>query len=206
LDAIEAAASRLARAVGLKNLPLPKPAGGAFEADREASGGPLRGEITALRSRAEALTLSFARMDEAWQERLKLLASTPSLLPVQGYLGDGYGWRPDPFTGEREFHRGLDIVAPHGAPVRAAADGVVVQAGRAAGYGWMVHLSHGYGLATRYGHLSEVLVRPGQRVRKGEIIGRVGSTGRSSGPHLHYEVYRGAAPVNPHSYVTKGSG
>ncbi len=208
LSAIEAAAVRLANAVGLENLPLPRPAGGATEEAVAASGDfGLRGDLTALRNRTEALELSFARIDAAWNERVKLLASTPSLLPVVGYFGDGYGWRDDPFTGQREFHRGLDIVAPHGEPVRAAADGVVVQAGRTAGYGWMVHLSHGYGLGTRYGHLSAVLVRPGERVRKGDVIGRVGSTGRSSGPHLHYEVYRGAAPVNPRAYLSKkGSG
>lgn len=206
LSAIEAAAVRLANAVGLRNLPLPRPAGGATEAAAAPGGFGLRGDLTALRVRTEALELSFARIDAAWNERVKLLASTPSLLPVAGYFGDGYGWRSDPFTGEREFHRGLDIVAPHGEPVRAAADGVVVQAGRTVGYGWMVHISHGYGLGTRYGHLSAVLVRPGQRVRKGDVIGRVGSTGRSSGPHLHYEVYRGASPVNPRAYLSDGSG
>jgi murein DD-endopeptidase MepM/ murein hydrolase activator NlpD len=122
-------------------------------------------------------------------------------MPVAGWFSHGYGWRKDPFTGEREFHRGVDIVAPAGTDVAAPADGIAARAGRFAAYGKSIDLSHGHGYVTRYGHLSEVLVRPGQRVRRGEVIGRVGSTGRSTGPHLHYEVFRDGRRVNPRSYL-----
>ena len=130
-----------------------------------------------------------------------MLASTPVGFPVPGFISDGFGWRSDPFTGEREFHTGLDIVAAQGAPIRAPADGVVSLAGRVAGYGRFLQISHGYGYQTRYGHLSEVLVKSGQRVRRGELLGRVGSTGRSTGPHLHYEVYKAGQRVNPYRYA-----
>lgn len=203
VNTIETVAGKLAGALGLKDLPLIRPAGGGMspqetELARELL---LEQEIGALEKRASALDRSFERISAAWEDRLRLLASTPSLMPVDGPLSDGFGWRADPFTGQREFHEGLDIVAPLGTPVRAAADGLVTGAGRMSGYGNAVHLTHGYGLATRYGHMSKVFVRPGQRVRKGDTIGAVGSTGRSTGPHLHFEVYRSGRPVNPRPFV-----
>ena len=122
-------------------------------------------------------------------------------MPVTGWFSDGFGWRKDPRTGKRQFHRGIDIVADAGTPIVAPADGLVSRATRVADYGKMIDLSHGFGYATRYGHLSEILVRPGQRVRRGDVIGRVGSTGRSTGPHLHYEVFRDGRRVNPWKYL-----
>jgi len=104
-------------------------------------------------------------------------------------------------TGEREFHTGVDIVANAGTPVLATADGVVVEAGRLSSYGKAVFLAHGNGLASRYGHLSEVLVRPGQRVHRGDRIGSVGATGRATGFHLHYEVLRNDRKVDPIPYI-----
>ncbi len=205
LNAIESVAGRIAGALGMRNLPLPQPAGGAGSSGSMRRGGWVQEELVALQTRTQSLNLSFEQINQAWEQRVKLLASTPSLRPVQGYLGDGYGFRLDPFTGEREFHKGLDIVASHGEPVRATADGVVVAAGRWAGYGRMVHLSHGYGLGSRYGHLSVILVRPGQRVKKGEVVGLVGSTGRSTGSHLHYEVLKGSAQVNPRKYLSEAT-
>jgi murein DD-endopeptidase MepM/ murein hydrolase activator NlpD len=164
--------------------------------------GLLNEELGALRDRAKGLDTSLQQLDAAWQVRARLLASTPSMMPVEGFFSDGYGWRNDPFTGEREFHKGVDIVASTGTEVRATADGIVTSAGRMAGYGKMIHLSHGYGLGTRYGHLNEILVLPGQRVHRGDVIGKVGSTGRSSGPHLHYEVFKGARQVPPLPYLS----
>jgi murein DD-endopeptidase MepM/ murein hydrolase activator NlpD len=149
----------------------------------------------------ENLDASFDRLEQAWGDRLKVLASTPSLAPVSGFFSDGYGWRRDPIDGSREFHKGVDIVAPTGTPVRAAADGLVTAAGRMSGYGSMVHLAHGYGMGTRYGHLSRIVVTPGQRVKRGDIVGYVGSTGRSTGPHLHYEVFRAGGQVDPRKYL-----
>lgn len=204
VNAIESVAGRLAKAVGLEQL-TPRPAGGGPEAPLDARGDAqamLNEELDALARRASGLDESFERINEVVEARLQVLAATPSMLPVPGYYSDGYGWRNDPFTGEREFHKGIDIVASPGTPVLAAADGLVTTAARMAGYGKLVHLNHGYGLATRYGHLSEIRVRPGQRVKKGDVVGFVGSTGRSSGPHLHYEVLRAGAQVDPRKYLS----
>jgi murein DD-endopeptidase MepM/ murein hydrolase activator NlpD len=202
LAAIEAVAGKLALAVGLKDLPSEHPAGGASLPS--SLGG--RAEIfpeesAAVGKRMENLDASFDRLEQAWGDRLKVLASTPSLAPVSGFFSDGYGWRRDPIDGSREFHKGVDIVAPTGTPVRAAADGLVTAAGRMSGYGSMVHLAHGYGMGTRYGHLSRIVVTPGQRVKRGDIVGYVGSTGRSTGPHLHYEVFRAGGQVDPRKYI-----
>jgi murein DD-endopeptidase MepM/ murein hydrolase activator NlpD len=200
LSAVETVAGKLAQAVGLKDLPSERPSGGvgkSFGTRTELLGE----ESLALRKRIENLDSSFDRLEQAWGERLKVLASTPSLAPVSGFFSDGFGWRRDPIDGSREFHKGVDIVAPNGTPVRASADGLVTAAGRMAGYGSMIHLAHGYGMGTRYGHLSRLLVVPGQRVKRGDVIGLVGSTGRSTGPHLHYEVYRTGAQVDPRKYL-----
>jgi murein DD-endopeptidase MepM/ murein hydrolase activator NlpD len=200
LSAVEAVAGKLAQAVGLKDLPSERPSGGVGPV--LASRAELLGEErSALTKRMENLDSSFDRLEQAWGERLKVLASTPSLAPVVGFFSDGFGWRRDPIDGSREFHKGVDIVAPSGTPVHAAADGLVTAAGRMAGYGSMIHLVHGYGLGTRYGHLSKVLVTPGQRVKRGDVIGLVGSTGRSTGPHLHYEVFRTGNQVDPRRYL-----
>ncbi len=200
LAAVERVAGKLAQAVGLKDLPSERPSGGAGLA-LGARNEVFNEESSALRKRMENLDTSFDRLEQAWGERLRVLASTPSLAPVSGFFSDGFGWRRDPIDGSREFHKGVDIVAPSGTPVRASADGLVTAAGRMSGYGAMIHLMHGYGLGTRYGHLSRVLVAPGQRVKRGDVIGLVGSTGRSTGPHLHYEVFRSGSQVDPRKYL-----
>ncbi|MFM9827558.1 MAG: M23 family metallopeptidase [Sphingomonas sp.] len=120
-------------------------------------------------------------------------------MPVQGHLTSGFGFRRHPILGFVRMHKGLDIGAPYGTPIRAAMDGVVSFAGRNAGYGNFVKLTHGSGLATGYGHMSRILVRPGTRVSQGQIIGAVGSTGLSTGAHLHYELWRNGAAINPAS-------
>jgi murein DD-endopeptidase MepM/ murein hydrolase activator NlpD len=200
LAAVEAVAGKLAQAVGLKDIPSERPSGGSgvgIGARADIFGE----ESAALTKRMENLDTSFDRLEQAWGERLKVLASTPSLAPVSGFFSDGFGWRRDPIDGAREFHKGVDIVASTGTPVRASADGLVTAAGRMSGYGEMIQLVHGFGMSTRYGHLSKVMVTPGQRVKRGDVIGLVGSTGRSTGPHLHYEVFRAGVQVDPRKYL-----
>lgn len=131
------------------------------------------------------------------QDRLVLLSCTPSVLPVNGLITYGYSWRRDPFTGKRSFHAGLDISARRGTPIQAPADGVVTKAGWMHGYGKVVEINHGYGVTTRYGHMNRIIVQPGEVIERGQSIGEVGSTGRSTGPHLHYEVLENGKPVNP---------
>lgn len=130
-----------------------------------------------------------------------LMAATPSLMPVRGYPSDRFGRRADPFDGERDFHPGIDISAPRGAKVVATADGMVVFAGYQKDYGRLVAIEHKFGISTRYGHLNRYTVKPGDQVSKGDIIGYVGSTGRSTGPHVHYEVRLRNQPLNPLRFI-----
>ena len=142
-------------------------------------------------------------MDPTSVGRSTLLAnSTPSIWPVKGHITSTYGMRQDPFHGKGVFHRGIDISAPSGSPVRATADGFVSMAGRDAGLGNLVKILHSRnGFSTTYGHLKEYLVRPGQPVQRGQLIGFVGSTGRTTGTHVHYEVSSKGLSVNPYRYL-----
>ncbi len=128
-------------------------------------------------------------------------ADAPSLWPLEGRVTSSYGERQDPINGEGAFHAGIDIAAPYGTPVRAAADGDVTNAAMGSGYGREVTLNHGHDVSTVYGHLSAMSVVPGEHVTRGQIIGFVGQSGRSTGPHLHYEVRVHMVPVNPHKYL-----
>jgi murein DD-endopeptidase MepM/ murein hydrolase activator NlpD len=131
------------------------------------------------------------------ERRQALASATPSIWPVTGWLSSGYGNRQDPFRGGRDFHPGLDISAEHGRPVVATADGTIASASREGAYGNLVVIDHGFGLSTRYGHLSRFAVGAGQHVRRGQVIGYVGSTGRSTSSHLHYEILVNGKLTNP---------
>lgn len=127
--------------------------------------------------------------------------SAPNIWPVEGPITGSFGERIDPFNGEGAFHSGVDIAAPYGTPILAPADGVVEFADTLGGYGRSILVDHGHGITTRYGHLASFAVVAGQHVRRGDILGYVGLTGRSTGPHLHYEVRINDTPVNPHKYL-----
>jgi murein DD-endopeptidase MepM/ murein hydrolase activator NlpD len=129
------------------------------------------------------------------------LADAPSLWPIEGRVASSFGSRQDPINGEGAFHPGIDIDAPMGTPVHAAADGDVTGANMGAGYGREVTINHGHDVMTVYGHLSSIAVVPGEHVTRGQVIGYVGQTGRATGPHLHYEVRVHMVPVNPHKYL-----
>jgi murein DD-endopeptidase MepM/ murein hydrolase activator NlpD len=169
--------------------------------DPTAMGGPLIRLLPANGSidpRFKRLGLSLARMDvlEHW------LQGIPQVIPAAAqYISSGFGYRADPFDGEGAFHAGLDFKAPMGAPVFAAAWGRVAFVGQRNGYGNVVEIDHGNGLLTRYAHMSAFRTRAGQPVRAGEVIGAVGSTGRSTGPHLHFEVRLNGQPVNPRPFL-----
>ena len=130
-------------------------------------------------------------------KRNQLAAATPSIWPTHGWLSSSMGNRADPFTGEKDFHPGLDISADKGDPVYATADGKVVNASAAGNYGNLVILEHGYGIETRYGHLSAFKVKVGEAVKRGDLLGLVGSTGRATSSHLHYEVRANGRILNP---------
>jgi murein DD-endopeptidase MepM/ murein hydrolase activator NlpD len=133
------------------------------------------------------------------------LTSTPSLWPVIGHITGTFGERMDPFSGEGAFHTGVDISSQYGDPVRVSADGIVIEADERAGYGRLVVVDHGFGMTTYYGHLSSFNVLAGQQLRRGDTIGNVGVSGRSTGPHVHYEVRINGAPVNPARYLRQAS-
>jgi murein DD-endopeptidase MepM/ murein hydrolase activator NlpD len=129
------------------------------------------------------------------------LADAPSMWPVEGRVGSGFGQREDPINGEGAFHPGMDIEAPYGTAVRAAADGSVTGENMGSGYGRQVVLDHGHDLVTLYGHLSSIAVIPGQHVQRGQVIGYVGQSGRATGPQLLYDVRVRRVPVTPHKYL-----
>lgn len=160
-----------------------------------------RDEVDQMNFRSRRIASDLSLLERKFVQKSQMLASTPSIVPVRGILTDGFGGRSDPFTGEKGNHGAVDISSAAGQPVRAPADGIVVKAEWANGYGNVVYVSHGYGLSTRYGHLAKFNARPGQKVKRGDVIGFVGSTGRSTGPHLHYEVRMNGNPVNPLEYI-----
>jgi murein DD-endopeptidase MepM/ murein hydrolase activator NlpD len=135
------------------------------------------------------------------KDKMSVLARTPSIWPAKGWVSSRFGYRISPFTKEREFHSGLDIVTRNKAPIVAPADGIIAKVSREYGYGNIVTINHGNGLKTRYAHLTKSLVKRGQHVKRGDKIALVGSSGRSTGPHLHYEVYMNGVPVNPSRYI-----
>ena len=135
------------------------------------------------------------------ENQKSMFACTPSIWPTKGWISSRFGYRISPFTNEKEFHNGLDISARMGSPIIAPADGVVSSIGKDYGFGTLITISHGYGLKTKYAHLSKVLVKNGQAVKRGQKIALMGNTGRSTGPHLHYEVHLKGVPVNPLHYI-----
>ena len=126
---------------------------------------------------------------------------TPSIWPVLGHITDSFGERLDPFSGEGAFHTGVDVASDYGAPVHATGDGIITIAENHAGYGRLVVIDHGFGITTWYAHLSSFSAVPGARIKRGEVVGYTGISGRSTGPHVHYEVRMNNAPINPWRYM-----
>jgi murein DD-endopeptidase MepM/ murein hydrolase activator NlpD len=152
----------------------------------------------------EALTAekqAFEELHTYLHDQKSLLASTPAIRPTTGWVSSGFGYRTSPFTGLKEFHRGIDIATEKGKPVLAPADGTVAFAGVNGGLGRTLVLNHEHGMITRYAHLFKCLAKPGDRVKRGDEIASVGNSGRSTGPHLHYEVHLNGIPVDPSDYI-----
>jgi murein DD-endopeptidase MepM/ murein hydrolase activator NlpD len=178
--------------------------GGVNQFTRLASAeGPLQ-----LSSRLDKLSAEATRQEQSlhelqayFQEQKSALASLPSTWPTRGWVTSDFGHRIDPYTADRVLHGGLDIAAPHGKDVLAPADGTVVFSGYEGGYGNVVVVDHGYGIKTRYGHLAQITVKAGERVKRREKLGTVGNTGRSTGPHLHYEVRVNGIAQNPRKFI-----
>ena len=161
----------------------------------------LMGRLDKLSAEATRQEQSLQELQAYFQDQKSLLASTPSIWPARGWVTSDFGQRLDPYTAERVTHAGLDIAAPHGKEVYSPSDGTVVFAGLEGGYGNVIVIDHGYGIKTRYGHLAKMLVKAGDRVKRGAHIAAVGNTGRSTGPHLHYEVRVNGIPQNPRKFI-----
>jgi len=175
--------------------------GGLSRMETTAPSVDVASSLQGLDKTVSSLTERSTRLESYFQDQHQLLASTPSIWPARGYLSERFGNRKDPFTGLPDFHPGIDIATPRGTKVVAPADGVVVSCGEKGGYGNALVIDHGYGVVTRYAHLDRFAVRPGQRVRRGDVIAFTGNTGRSTAPHLHYEVWVYDQMRNPIQYI-----
>ena len=161
----------------------------------------MRTDVERLNVEAVSREESLFELEKLLQTKKEMLVHTPSIWPVHGWVTSGFGFRTNPFTGLNQMHEGLDISNREGTPVIAPADGIVSDTGKDSAYGNFIVISHGFGINSRLLHLSKILVRPGQKVKRGDNIAEVGTTGKSTGPHLHYEVRVNGIPVNPVRYI-----
>jgi murein DD-endopeptidase MepM/ murein hydrolase activator NlpD len=204
LETLQGMVTKLGVMAGLESS-LPEPTvggvGGVTELERTSPSVDIARSLSEMDRSVGSLTEKSEQLTSFYEDQRVLLASTPSVWPVRGYLSASFGNRTDPFTGQFDFHPGIDISTPTGTPIQAPADGVVVSTGQKGGYGNALVIDHGYGIVTRYAHLAAFNVRPGQRVSRGDVIAFVGNTGRSTAPHLHYEVWVKDQAKNPVHYI-----
>jgi murein DD-endopeptidase MepM/ murein hydrolase activator NlpD len=162
-------------------------------------------QVEELSRASETQQEEFRSLLKSLEDQQNLLASTPAIRPIprgeKSWITSRFGYRKSPFTGRREFHKGYDISARKGTPILATADGVVTFAGKKGLMGNMVVIDHGHGIITRYGHCNKFLKKRGEKVKRWEPIALMGNTGRSTGPHVHYEVHLNGIPVNPEKYI-----
>ena len=178
------------RAMGGGGAAAVAPMLGTALSSPDSAFGVLRDILGVIENRLDSVRVGVER-------RQALASATPSMWPVTGWLTSAFGDRRDPFTGGNDFHPGLDISAPYGQPVLAPADGTIATAGASGSYGNLVAIDHGFGIMTKYGHLSRIAVEAGRQVSRGDVIGFVGSTGRSTSAHLHYEIWINGRLTNP---------
>ena len=158
-------------------------------------------DINDLLSKTSIEEKSLQEVYEGILDKKDLLLATPSIWPVRGFITSGFGWRINPITGGKEFHEGVDIATQLGNPIKSPANGIVTYTGWESGYGNTIIIDHGYGITTLYGHLSRIDVKTGEMIKRGQVIGNIGDTGFSTGPHLHYQVMINGIPVNPMRYL-----
>jgi murein DD-endopeptidase MepM/ murein hydrolase activator NlpD len=183
--------------------PSPSDVREKLKAERDEAGlvQQMRTDVDRLKSEAVSREDSLSELEKLLQTKREMLVHTPSVWPVQGWVTSGFGFRTNPFTGLNQMHEGLDISNRLGTPVIAPADGIVSATGKDFSYGNVVVVSHGFGVTTHFYHLSKILVSAGQKMKRGDKIAEVGTTGKSTGPHLHYEVKVNGIPVNPARYI-----
>lgn len=209
---LDAQSKRLSKLAGEKNAPqqetqpqveLPPPNTGGPQVNAEPlTQEKLQAQIDILSRALDEKTAYLSGLEIKLIDKSMEKSMIPDTMPLDGaYNSSSFGWRVDPFTGHSAFHEGLDFTANVGTPIFAAAGGVVTSAEVSAAYGKLVKIDHGDGFETRYAHASKLMVKPGEVVKKGQIVALVGSTGRSTGPHLHFEVRRDGAPLDPRKFL-----
>ena len=188
------------------------PMGGEFHLyymDTEEIIDRMRFNLSEVKQKLPSEKNNLVDLEKSVKEYNSLKAATPTIWPVadngEGYISSEFGWRKSPTTGKQAFHEGLDIGVWYNTPVMTTADGIITFAGWKSGYGWTIDVKHGFGFMTRYGHLKKIKVKKGQQVKRGQIIGLSGNSGRSTGPHLHYEVRVNNIPKNPRKYIGGGN-
>lgn len=164
---------------------------------------PLEERLARLENVSQSAEFGLSRLQTSLLVKSALIQATPSLLPIAGWVSSPFGYRRHPYDGSYRLHSGVDIVAEPGTPVRAPAPGLIVFAGFREGYGKVVVLDHGYGISSLFGHNSKLFVNSGMKVKRGETVAEVGSTGHSTGPHLHYEIRKNGVPVNPMTFLSR---
>jgi murein DD-endopeptidase MepM/ murein hydrolase activator NlpD len=211
---LDALGERLSGVAGIKPQEFrfgePPGRGGALSSalpPRDLSMGEIGQLLDSVSRDMETRTDYLGILESRLQEQRVRQRLMPTALPVQvgSWNASGFGWRLDPITGQSAVHEGIDFIAPSGAPILAAAAGIVAAAEFHPTYGWMVDVDHGHDLITRYAHASKLYVKAGELVKRGQRIADVGSTGRSTGPHLHFEVRSGGVPVNPTRFLQTAS-
>jgi murein DD-endopeptidase MepM/ murein hydrolase activator NlpD len=213
---LDAQSERLAKIAGEKDkkttnksnqtvdILLPANRGGPLVNAHPMTEPDLQAAILELTQAVDARDDSLSSIEAKILQQSVLKDMLPNSNPISAaYNSSSYGWRIDPFNGNKAFHEGLDFTAHTGTPIRAAADGIVSSTEQGGAYGKLVKIEHGAGLETRYAHTSRILVKVGERVTKGQIVAEVGSTGRSTGPHLHYEIRLNGAALDPRKYLKK---
>lgn len=203
---LDVLSDRLAKQAGVKETDLeggqPPGRGGPLVHEYGLTEEQLKQKIADLTTEVDRRSDRLSVLESVLLQQSLQENTLPSSRPVEiGHNSSGYGWRVDPFTGKMAFHEGLDFVAETGSPIYAAAYGMVVAAGPTPDYGNIVKIDHGAGLETRYAHTSLIMVKVGDRVQKGQLIARVGNTGRSTGAHLHFEVRLNGVPLDPRKYL-----
>ncbi|MFQ6108283.1 MAG: M23 family metallopeptidase [Candidatus Aminicenantales bacterium] len=208
IDHFENYAKKLNIMAGLKSPDILKEVGIGGGTSNSYTGGttgisrPISlNRLETVSQKAQGVEKNLTTLVNFFENQSLKLAGTPTIAPTKGYWVSSYGWRDDPFTGKRAFHRGIDIATYFGNPVMATADGVVIQTTYDKIGGKTIKISHRGGYTTVYCHLSKFLVKPGQKVKRGETIGLVGKTGKALGPHVHYEVRLNGKSVNPYYYI-----
>ncbi len=195
-------AEEIAASMGMGG-PSPSDVREKLKSEKDESGliRQMRSDIERLQAESLSREESLSEIEKLLQDKKEMMAHTPSVWPVLGWVTSGFGFRTNPFTGLSQMHEGLDISNRLGTVVTASGSGMISDTGTDLSHGKFVVISHGFGMTSRYNHLNKVLVKAGQKVKRGDKIGEVGLTGRTTGPHLHYEVRVNGIPVNPMRYV-----